>query len=603
MFRKIFILLLAITIVIPCIVNAQTSARDKKDLKTLGNVRTVKRYIDWGEVTLYNKTISALITTGTTTFGGIVNFGEDDTGYDVTMYGATSGNYWKWDESEDIVDVVTTRATTSGTERSVKISQTHTGDGAAILEALRVNIASAVQTGSWANAIVGRIAYSGATGDAGGGLAAAMCSEVVLPAISSPAGSYFAHDLEFEAPTSYVANTGNGFNVAYLRFGVYGNTVASFEDEAYFMHVATDFTDASGNMWYDNTLRIQIETTDWFIPLSDAEGEYSSAYQIDISNATDATGTTDGSIQTDGGVGVAKKLYVGTDLAVDGISNLDNTDIDGTFTMDGTAFDVNSTATVTIDNTNTGNGVVINAVTSGSPISIGNATSETTVNDNLTVSGDADVVGAFTAGTVASDAGISGTTATFTGKIDNTQTVTTAANVANMFRMNLTSANTFTGTTGHQFKVYDAANDVVHDGGEHCGVYVNMKLLSAMQSGGKSVLYSGHNYGSGGDYQVIDAGVWLYGNLVDAYKVSGGSIDTGLDLSETTLTNAEVHTSSGAKIFSGSAANGDAVYAEVGAYDATGSIYLSTAAGAIYIQVANAGAAADWYKCTSTDAD
>jgi len=207
-----------------------------------------------------------------------------------------------------------TSAATSGTVRSYLLTQTHTGDGAAILEAMRVVINSAVQTGSWSNAIVGRIAYSGATGDAGGGLAAAMCSEVVLPAISSPAGSYFAHDFEFEAPTSYVANTGSGFNVAFLRFGVYGTTVASFEDESYFMHVSTDFTDASGNMWYDNTMRIQIETTDWFIPLSDAEGEYSSAYLIDISNATDATSLTAASIATDGGLAVTKQLFLGDDL-------------------------------------------------------------------------------------------------------------------------------------------------------------------------------------------------------------------------------------------------------------------------------------------------
>jgi hypothetical protein len=64
-----------------------------------------------------------------------------------------------------------------------------------------------------------------------------------------------------------------------------------------------------------------------------------------------------------------------------------------------------------------------------------------------------------------------------------------------------------------------------------------------------------------------------------------------------------ITTANGPRIFTGSAANGDAVYAEVGTVDATGSIYLSTAAGAIYIQKANAGAAADWYKVTATDAD
>jgi len=79
--------------------------------------------------------------------------------------------------------------------------------------------------------------------------------------------------------------------------------------------------------------------------------------------------------------------------------------------------------------------------------------------------------------------------------------------------------------------------------------------------------------------------------------------DNLIDASGASVVQAEIVTSSGAKIFSGSAANGDAVYAEVGAYDAVGSIYLSTAAGAIYVQVANAGAATDWFKCTSTDAD
>ena len=75
-------------------------------------------------------------------------------------------------------------------------------------------------------------------------------------------------------------------------------------------------------------------------------------------------------------------------LSVDGVTNLDNTDIDGTFTMDGTAFDVNATTTLALDNTNTTNGITINTVTSGSKVFIGHTTSETTVNDNLTVTGD-----------------------------------------------------------------------------------------------------------------------------------------------------------------------------------------------------------------------
>ena len=38
---------------------------------------------------------------GTTTFSGAVNFGADDTGYDITMYGDTASRYWMWDTSAD----------------------------------------------------------------------------------------------------------------------------------------------------------------------------------------------------------------------------------------------------------------------------------------------------------------------------------------------------------------------------------------------------------------------------------------------------------------------------------------------------------------------
>jgi hypothetical protein len=81
---------------------------------------------------------------------------------------------------------------------------------------------------------------------------------------------------------------------------------------------------------------------------------------------------------------------------------------------------------------------------------------------------------------------------------------------------------------------------------------------------------------------------------------AGATVTTGIGLSG--IFGNDITTSSGAKIFSGSAANGNAVYAEVGTKDATGSIYISTV-GAIFIQVANAGAATDWYKVTATDAD
>jgi hypothetical protein len=93
-------------------------------------------------------------------------------------------------------------------------------------------------------------------------------------------------------------------------------------------------------------------------------------------------------------------------------------------------------------------------------------------------------------------------------------------------------------------------------------------------------------------------------SMDDALKIAidaGAAVNYGIGISGTPAIS-DIILSSGAKIFTGSAANGNAVYSEVGAKDATGSIYITTA-GAIYIQVANAGQAQDWYKVTATDAD
>ena len=115
----------------------------------------------------------------------------------------------------------------------------------------------------------------------------------------------------------------------------------------------------------------------------------------DTTDSSDATGDT-GALRTEGGASIAKKLYVGTDLDVDGTTNLDNTDIDGTLVVDGSNISLDSTTTLNIDNSNTSNGITIGTATSGVPISIGHSTSETTINDNLTVTGDLTVSGTTT---------------------------------------------------------------------------------------------------------------------------------------------------------------------------------------------------------------
>ena len=92
----------------------------------------------------------------------------------------------------------------------------------------------------------------------------------------------------------------------------------------------------------------------------------------------------------------AVSLDVSGGIDVDGTTDLDNTDIDGTLVVDGSNISLDSTSTLNIDNSNTSNGITIGTATSGVPVSIGHTTSETTVNDNLTVTGDLTVSGTTT---------------------------------------------------------------------------------------------------------------------------------------------------------------------------------------------------------------
>lgn len=90
-----------------------------------------------------------------------------------------------------------------------------------------------------------------------------------------------------------------------------------------------------GNVDIDGDLDVDGVTN---LDVVDVDGAVDMASTLTVAGVVDITNTTDssddsgdtGALRVEGGASIAKKLYVGTDLDVDGISNLDAVDIDGT---------------------------------------------------------------------------------------------------------------------------------------------------------------------------------------------------------------------------------------------------------------------------------
>ena len=94
-------------------------------------------------------------------------------------------------------------------------------------------------------------------------------------------------------------------------------------------------SDGSGNSTttfevsqYDGTAILNVNSTTPGVTIT---GTATISGVIDSNDATDSSSITTGSVKIAGGVGIEKKLFVGTDLDVDGATTLDNTDIAGTF--------------------------------------------------------------------------------------------------------------------------------------------------------------------------------------------------------------------------------------------------------------------------------
>ncbi len=183
--------------------------------------------------------------------------------------------------------VYATSSAVTGTIQSSVISLTIGASGAAVSEALHVVLSSEYITGSWANAIVAKIDY-GSTGSAAYGLAASISAEMNLAPIVSPGGSYYNVHSYFNVPTNAELIDSTAFNYAFERYELSGEVTYQFDYYGLLWHIVGLY-DASGKVLYENTLKIQIDETKWWIPLSLAEGMYRTTERIRIDLDPDET--------------------------------------------------------------------------------------------------------------------------------------------------------------------------------------------------------------------------------------------------------------------------------------------------------------------------
>ena len=121
--------------------------------------------------------------------------------------------------------------------------------------------------------------------------------------------------------------------------------------------VAAASLDISGDIDVDGTANLDVVDIDGAVDMASTLTVAGVVDITDTTDASDATGDT-GALRTEGGASIAKKLYVGTDLDVDGTANLVGVTVTGDLSANGAPF--------TISNTSNGNNIDIKTTSSGS---------------------------------------------------------------------------------------------------------------------------------------------------------------------------------------------------------------------------------------------
>jgi hypothetical protein len=296
--------------------------------------------------------VTTVASKGNITQTGTITVGVNDTGYDVKFFGATASAYMLWDESED--DLVLAGA--AGIDLAGNIDV----DGTANLDA--VDIDGNVQLdGTLTVGTAGSgqdVTFHSATG---GDQLTWDASEEVL-AIQGTSGQTA---LNVQEGNLVVADTMDANGVLDVAGATITGALIPTDDDTYdlgsssaawqdlFLEgdltmtdagtIATSagaltITSAAAATWSTAAAALTIDGYAGITLQTTGSGNVTVAEVLDITDATDssdATGDT-GALRTEGGASIAKKLFVGTALDVDGTTNLDAVDIDGNVQADGT---------------------------------------------------------------------------------------------------------------------------------------------------------------------------------------------------------------------------------------------------------------------------
>ena len=351
---------------------------------TAGGIGVSKSAVIGGKLTVFGDTdidgtafLDAVDIDGAVQIDGAVTVGVDGTGQDVKFFGDTSGQFLLWDQSADELALVGDSKLSfhdaAGGENIVASSDGHleinagttldiTAPTVDINAATSLNVDGATQINN--TVTVGQndtgydVKFFGATASAFM-LWDQSEDDLVLAGVSN---------LSIDNTTDSSSTTTGSFHTdggAGIAKKLYVGTDLDVDGTA-----NLDAVDIDGAVQIDATVSVGVDgtgydvkffgaTTSAFMLWDEDEDDLvlSGVAALSIDTTTDATNTTSGSFHTDGGVGIAKKLYVGTDLDVDGTANLDAVDIDGAVQIDGT---------VTVGVDDTGYDVKFFGATSGS---------------------------------------------------------------------------------------------------------------------------------------------------------------------------------------------------------------------------------------------